>query len=125
MKILLQTIEARKSNRIAKKRDPSLQIPDHVELPVRTRTRRVKKYSDTKTEKMAHYTFDQNVLEATFKGSEFYQMRCNDLFLTDLSTVENILCQGKKIRQQLKTLQAGQTLTYRFSTIKEWDTSGY
>ncbi|KAL4718841.1 hypothetical protein ACJJTC_014071 [Scirpophaga incertulas] len=67
---------------------------------------------------MAHYTFDQNVLEATFKGSEFYQMRCNDLFLTDLSTVENILCQGKKIRQQLKTLQAGQTLTIGSAQLK-------
>nr|UHR49888.1 MAG: nucleocapsid protein [Hangzhou sesamia inferens peribunyavirus 1] len=60
---------------------------------------------------MAHYTFDQNVLEATFKGSDFYKMHINDLFLTDKDTVENILCQGKKIRQQLKTLQPGQTLT--------------
>lgn len=32
------------------------------------------------------------------------------MFLADSEIVENILCQGKKIRQQLKTVQPGQTL---------------
>lgn len=42
------------------------------------------------------YRFDESVLESTFKGSEFYEMRKNDIFLTDVTIVENILCQGKK-----------------------------
>lgn len=59
----------------------------------------------------AVYVFDTGVTQATFKGTEFYQMRQNDLFPTNKEQVEGILCQGKKIRQQLKNLQAGQNLT--------------
>lgn len=59
---------------------------------------------------MAQYVFDNSVLESTFKGSEFYTMKQNDLFLTDFNIVEGIFCQGKKIRQQLKNIQPGQTL---------------
>lgn len=50
-------------------------------------------------------------MESSFKGSIFYQIHANDIFLTEQVTVEGILCQGKKIRAQLKTLQPGQTLT--------------
>lgn len=56
------------------------------------------------------YTFDETVAVSTFKGSQFYLQRKNFLFLTELEVVEGILCQGKKIRQQLKTLQPGQYL---------------
>lgn len=59
---------------------------------------------------MTQYVFDNYVLESTFKGSEFYNMKQNYLFLTDVAVVEGILCQGKKIRQQLKNIQTGQTL---------------
>lgn len=62
--------------------------------------------------KMAQvYTFDESVLSSTFKGDEFYEAHRNDLFLTNQAIVEGILCQGKKIRQQLKLLQPGETLT--------------
>lgn len=57
------------------------------------------------------FDFDSTVTASTFKGDEFYGMHSSDIFLTDLATVEGILCQGKRIRQQLKTLQPGQILT--------------
>ncbi|CAG4981673.1 unnamed protein product [Colias eurytheme] len=59
---------------------------------------------------MAQFKFDTSILTSTFKGSQFYAMKQDDLFLTNVTTVENILCQGKKIREQLKTIQPGQTL---------------
>lgn len=108
---LATKIEPRRSSRLAKKRNPNLQVEEHIELPRRSIVRKSSTKKGNKAENMSQYNFDQNVLEATFKGSEFYEMRRNDLFLTDLTTVEGILCQGKKIRQQLKVLQPGQTLT--------------
>lgn len=57
------------------------------------------------------YVFDTGVTQATFKGTDFYEMHKDDLFLSDKDLVEGILCQGKKIRMKLKNLQAGQSLT--------------
>ncbi|KPJ06287.1 hypothetical protein RR48_14026 [Papilio machaon] len=112
------TIEPRRSSRLAKKRDPSLQIEENIELPV-VRTRRRLKKQVVADNNMAQYNFDQNVVEATFKGTQFYEMHANDLYLTDILTVEGILCQGKKIRQQLKVLQPGQTLTIGNAQIRQ------
>lgn len=39
--------------------------------------------------------------------------------MTDANIVENILCQGKKIRQQLKLLQPGQTLKIGNALIRD------
>lgn len=84
---------------------------DKLDLTVKESKSKKKSVSNVKTTKMSQvYKFEESVLQSTFKGKDFYGMKKDDLFLTDSSIVENILCQGKKIRQQLKQLQPGQTL---------------
>lgn len=64
------------------------------------------------------YNLDSAVSVSTFKGSTFYQLNKDCLFLNDLEIVEGILCQGKKIRQQLKTIQPGQFLKIGEAMVK-------
>ncbi|XP_061717592.1 uncharacterized protein LOC133525321 [Cydia pomonella] len=59
---------------------------------------------------MTTFEFDEGVQQSTFKGEEFYTQHMNDLFLSEQKNLENILCQGKKIREKLKNVQPGSYL---------------
>lgn len=101
------------------KKEPEFTI-DKLDTVTKKLRLKQKLVENITAEKMSQvYKFDESVLVSTFKGSEFYEMRKNDIFLTDVATVENILCQGKKIRQQLKFLQPGQTLKIGNALVKD------
>lgn len=92
------------------KKDPEYTV-DSLSTAVKKLKFKKKTIQNRETTNMSHvFNFDDSVVQSTFKGSEFYEMKKDDLFLTDSAIVENILCQGKRIRQQLKQLQPGQTL---------------
>lgn len=65
------------------------------------------------------YRFEDNVNEASFKGDTFYNMRKDDVFLVEFETVENILCQGKRMRHLMKTVQPGHYLTIEGANISD------
>lgn len=64
------------------------------------------------------YNFDDTVTISTFKESQFYEEHKNSLSM-NLEIVKGILCQGKKIRQQLKTLQPGQFLIIGTAMVRQ------
>lgn len=67
----------------------------------------------------AIYRFEDNVVEATFKGDEFYELHKDDQFLSDVDVVEKILCQGKRLRAAMKAVLPGHTLTIEGAVITQ------